>query len=80
MSLQHPGCYQVELPEVGAVRPAWAVPKIALHCLQAGRVPCKLSGFLQEIHPPDPAAPPPFTFFFLNIGDEQPLFTCLGLS
>lgn len=58
VSLQHPGCYQVELPEVGAVRPAWAVPKIALHCLQAGRVPCELSGFLQEIHPPRPCRSP----------------------
>lgn len=51
MPLQHPGYYQAELPEVGAVRLAWAVPKIALHCLQAGRVPCEFSGFLQESHP-----------------------------
>lgn len=78
MSLQHPGYYQAELPEVRAVRLAWAVPKIALHCLQAGRVPCELPGFLQEIHPP--GAPPPVTFCFLNTGVEQPLFTCLGLS
>lgn len=77
VSLQHPGYYQSGAPEVGAVRLAWAVPKIALHCLQAGRVPGSCQVFCKKSTPP--TAPPPVTFCFLNIGVEQPLFTCLGL-
>lgn len=82
VSLQHPGYYQSGAPEVGAVRLAWAVPKIALHRLQAGRVPCELSDFLQEIHPPS-TAPHPLPSASSTLGLSSPclhVWGCLDLT